>query len=83
MGQTILCEIIAEWEEIGEQPDVKEFDFDSMLDVLKKAQEIMFDLGTSANECTRQLRMAKKALQQIADDPEANAQLARNALKDL
>lgn len=49
MGQTILCEVIAAWEETGEQPNFSEFGFDSILDALKAAQDTMFELGTSYN----------------------------------
>lgn len=53
MGQTILCEVIAAWEETGEQPDFTRFGFANVLAALKEAQDIMFELGTSCN-CLRE-----------------------------
>lgn len=53
MGQTILCEYIAAWEETGEQPDPAGFEFNGVLDMLQRAQRRMFELGTSANDWNR------------------------------
>lgn len=55
MGQTILCEVIAAWEETGEQPDFTQYGFASVLAALKEAQDRMFELGTSCNRLREQL----------------------------
>lgn len=55
MGQTILCDVIAAWEETGEQPDFTEYGFASVLDALKAAQDTMYELGTSCNRLREKL----------------------------
>lgn len=61
MGQTILCEVIAAWEETGEQPDFTQYGFASVLDALKAAQDTMFELGTSCNRLCEKLDSQQSA----------------------
>jgi len=65
MGQTILCEVIAAWEETGEQPDFTQYGFASVLAALKAAQDRMFELGTSCNRLREKLDSQQSAQQGV------------------
>ena len=65
MGQTILCEVIAAWEETGEQPDFTQYGFASVLDALKAAQDTMFELGTLCNRLREKLDSQQTAQQSV------------------
>lgn len=65
MGQTILCEVIAAWEETGEQPDFTQYGFASVLDALKEAQDRMFELGASCNRLREKLDSQQSAQQGV------------------
>jgi hypothetical protein len=68
MGQTILCEVIAAWEETGEQPDFTQYGFASVLAALKEAQDRMFELGTSCNRLREKLDSQQSAQQGVQAD---------------
>lgn len=50
MGQTIICEYLAEWGESNQQPDPRNHGFDGLYSMLEECQNVMFALGESANE---------------------------------
>lgn len=49
MGQTIICEYLAAWEDTGTQPDPIEYGFDGMFAMLQECQSAMLELGESVN----------------------------------
>lgn len=68
MGQTIICEYLAVWDETGEQPDVKAFGWDNLRAMLDECQETMFSLGNSTNEWQRKNSEVVAALQALGAD---------------
>lgn len=70
MGQTILCELLNEWEdEDGNppnpdkpMPNLAEHGFDRLYALLKECQETMFQLGTTCNEQKRELRQIRNGV---------------------
>lgn len=65
MGQTILCEVIAAWEETGIQPDFTQYGFANVFSALKAAQDRMFELGTSCNRLREKLDSQQSAQQSV------------------
>lgn len=66
MGQTIICEFLADWKERGEQPDPLDYDFDGMCEMLTECQNVMIALGEAVNakasrltEFTRQFSITR------------------------
>lgn len=55
MGQTILDEYLAAWDETLEQPDPTKFGFNDLYTMLVEAQEAMLSLGMAANKARRDL----------------------------
>lgn len=55
MGQTILCEYLANWESTGIAPDPTAFGFASLYAMLEECQGVMLELGSAVNEHRRTL----------------------------
>lgn len=55
MGQTIICEYLAEWESTGTQPNPTDFGFDGLYSMLEECQDTMLKLGTAANDGKRHI----------------------------
>lgn len=72
MGQTILCEYLAAWDEAGTQPDPVAFGFDDIRAMLDEAQEAMFSLGSSSN---RNYETVRAQIKRIDDLKQENHEL--------
>ena len=81
MGQTILCEVIAAWEETGEQPDFTQYGFASVLDALKEAQVAMFELGTLCNRLREKLDSQQTAQHGVHPTVPLNMMVRRTRLE--
>lgn len=67
MGQTIISELIAHWQEEGQPKDITVFGFESLLDVLEKSEEAMFELGASCNRQHARVIELEQALEQARE----------------
>ncbi len=81
MGQTILCDFIANWEESGAQPDPKAYGWPDMLTMLQEAQAAMFDLGASSNQNSRAIIEAAAKICETA--PGGNRETVARAIRQL
>lgn len=68
MGQTIICEYLANWESTGTQPDPTAFGFDGLYAMLEECQDTMLKLGTAVNEHKRTIAAKEKTIDDLYAD---------------
>lgn len=65
MSQTIICEYLAEWDETEKQPNPADHGFACLYSMLEECQNVMFALGESANDKTRELAKANSRIAEL------------------
>lgn len=65
MSQTIICEYLAEWDETEKQPNPADHGFDGIYSMLEECQNVMFALGESANDKSRELAKANSRIAEL------------------